>query len=229
MIQINKQLIIKLSTWWLPRTSGYSYPRVAAIQIDVHLAGETPTNMTRMLPMSVHVCPTYASLGWSPYVVTFHETLTDLDRFHFSGEKGSRHNPLHASWPIRESIPSFSPEPANEAGGVRQTSVGDQLLGLPGPYHWHTIGTFNTCSLGPTHQSFTDIDGVTALEVPAFHIALPDLSNQLSPISPKDPARSLIIHTTFTNWIRDGTSLKSHEWEPPLDFYRNLSSKHSMS
>jgi hypothetical protein len=36
------------------------------------------------------------------------------------------------------------------------------------------------------------------LEVPVFHIPLPDLSNQLSPLFPKGPARSQINHPTIT-------------------------------
>jgi hypothetical protein len=58
------------------------------IRIDVHHAGENPTNTTCTLPTLVHVCPTYASCGRSLYVATFHETLTDLDRSHYSWEKG---------------------------------------------------------------------------------------------------------------------------------------------
>jgi hypothetical protein len=74
-------------------------------------------------------------------------------------KKGSRHNPQHAGWPIRGSVPSFSPEPANEAGSVSQAPDDDQLLGLPGTYHRHAIGTFNTCSCGPTEQSLIDTGG----------------------------------------------------------------------
>jgi hypothetical protein len=74
-------------------------------------------------------------------------------------KKRSRHNPQHAGWPIRGSVPSFSPEPTNEVGGVSQASVGDQLLGLPGLYHRHAISTFNTCSQGLTHRSLTDTGG----------------------------------------------------------------------
>jgi hypothetical protein len=37
-----------------------------------------------------------------------------------------------------------------------QASVDNRLLGLPDPYLWHAIGTFNTCSWGPTHRSLTD-------------------------------------------------------------------------
>jgi hypothetical protein len=49
------------------------------IRIDVHPAGENPTNTTRTLPTPVHVRPAYASCGWSPYVATFHEPPTELD------------------------------------------------------------------------------------------------------------------------------------------------------
>jgi hypothetical protein len=74
-------------------------------------------------------------------------------------KKGSWHNPQRVGWPICGSIPSFSLEPANEARGVRQAPIGDQLLGLPGSYHRHAIGTFNTCSRGLIHRSLTDTDG----------------------------------------------------------------------
>jgi hypothetical protein len=34
---------------------------------------------------------------------------------------------------------------------------------------------------------------------------------------------------TINNWTGEGTNPKSHECEPPLDFYRNLPSKHSIT
>jgi hypothetical protein len=58
------------------------------IRIDVHSAGENSTNTTRTLLTLVHIRLTYASCGRSPYVATFHETPTDLDRSHCSQEKG---------------------------------------------------------------------------------------------------------------------------------------------
>jgi hypothetical protein len=129
------------------------------IWIDVHPAGENLTNTTRMLPTLVHVRPTYASYGQSPYVATFHESSTKLDRVTAPEKKGSWHNPQHASWPIRRSIPSFSPEPTNEVVEKAKISINIRLLGLPGPYHRHAIDTFNTCSQGPTHRSLTDTGG----------------------------------------------------------------------
>jgi hypothetical protein len=93
--------------------------------------------------------------------------INQLYSNHFTApeKKGSRHNPQHAGWPIRGSVPSFSPEPANEAGGISQAHNEDQLLGLPDPYHRHAIGTFNTCSWGPTEQSLTDTGGGYNLKV----------------------------------------------------------------
>jgi hypothetical protein len=73
-------------------------------------------------------------------------------------------DPQHAGWLIRGSVPSFSPEPANKAGGVSQAPDDDQLLGLPGLYHRHAIGTFNTCSRGPTERSLTETGGGYNLE-----------------------------------------------------------------
>jgi hypothetical protein len=41
----------------------------------------------------------------------------------------------------------------------RHRSINSRLLGLPSPYHWHVIGTFNTCSRGPTEWSLIDTSG----------------------------------------------------------------------
>jgi hypothetical protein len=43
--------------------------------------------------------------------------------------------------------------------GKSQTFIDNRLLGLLGPYHRHAIGTFNTCSWGPTHRFLTDSGG----------------------------------------------------------------------
>jgi hypothetical protein len=46
--------------------------------------------------------------------------------------------------------------------------------------------------------------------------------------SPKGPARSLVIHPIIFKWSREGTNPKSREWEPPLNFYHKLSSRHNV-
>jgi hypothetical protein len=60
------------------------------------------------------------------------------------------------------------------SSGESQTSINSRLLGLPGPYHRHAIGTFNTCSRGPTEQSLTDTGGGYNLEgasLPHIHFS----------------------------------------------------------
>jgi hypothetical protein len=79
-----------------------------------------------------------------------------MDRGTALEKKGSQPNPQHDGWPIHGSIPSFSHKTTIEAVGIKPPSVDGSLLGLPGPYFWHAIGTFNTFSRGPTHRSLTD-------------------------------------------------------------------------
>jgi hypothetical protein len=79
-----------------------------------------------------------------------------MDRSTAPEKNGSWHNSQHNYWPICGSVPCFSPEPAIEVVGVKSPSVDVRLLGLLGSYHQYVIGTFNTCSQGPTHQSLTD-------------------------------------------------------------------------
>jgi hypothetical protein len=82
----------------------YSYPRVALIWIDVHHTWENLANNTCTLPMPVHICPAYAFYGWSPYVVTFHESLIELDKVTAPKKNGFRHNPQHVGWLIHGSV-----------------------------------------------------------------------------------------------------------------------------
>jgi hypothetical protein len=62
---------------------------------------------------------------------------------------------------------------------LSQAPNDDQLLGLPGPYHRHTIGTFNTCSRGPTERSLTDTGGGYNLE----GVSLPHTDSPTFPTS----------------------------------------------
>jgi hypothetical protein len=54
---------------------------------------------------------------------------------------------------------SFSPNTVIKVVGLSQASIDDRLLGLPSPYHWHVIGTFNTCWRVLTPRSLTDTGG----------------------------------------------------------------------
>jgi hypothetical protein len=68
------------------------------------------------------------------------------------------------------------------SSGESQTSVDSRLLGLSGPYHQYAIGTFNTCSWGPTHRSLTDTGECYNLGGAGFpHITLRPSQPAISP------------------------------------------------
>jgi hypothetical protein len=112
------------------------------------------------IPRSVRIWSQTIRISRGQRIATFRESSTDLDGSHYSREKG-----------IPDYIPSTSadrfagPHPVSlllstkEVVGLSQASVDSGLLGLPGSYHRHAIGTYNTCSRWPTHRSLTDTGG----------------------------------------------------------------------
>jgi hypothetical protein len=74
---------------------------------------------------------------------------------------------------------SFSLKTAIGVVGLRQAPVDGRLLGLLGPYHWHAIGTFNTCSQVPTPRSLNDTGG-------GYHIENLGIATSLSPPFPSE-------------------------------------------
>jgi hypothetical protein len=155
------------------------------------LQGETrPTWHVRFPRQSTYALRTLPVGGprmWQPFA-RHRQIWTDPTA---PEKKGSWHNPQHAGWPIRGSVPSFSPEPANKVGGVSQAPDDDQLLGLPGPYHRHAIGMFNTYSRGG-NQTVLNRHRWRLQPRRCWLATCPllNLPNQLSPLSPSGPARS---------------------------------------
>jgi hypothetical protein len=123
------------------------------------LQGKPDQHATR-IPRSVRIWSQTIGISHGQRIATFCEPLTDLDGSHHSWEKG-----------IPNNIPSMPADrfagphlvslllSAKEVVGLSQASIDSGLLGLPSSYHWHAIGTFNTCSQGPTHRSLTDTGG----------------------------------------------------------------------
>jgi hypothetical protein len=146
----------------------YSYLRVAAIQIDVHPAGETrPTHHTH--PMLIpRMIPNHTYLTWS--------THSNLSRSHQQSWIGPLLPRKRAPDTIQStpadwstgSYPVFLQSQPMKQWGQNQLSVDGRLLGLSDPYHRHAIGTFNTCSRGPTYRSLIDTRGGYNLEGISF-------------------------------------------------------------
>jgi hypothetical protein len=162
----------------------YSYPRVTAIQIDVHPIGENQINTSH----TSHTQSVYGPRPRGQRITTFHKSLTDLDGSHCSQEKGPLTQSSAASRPIHGYVPSFSPKPTNEVVGLRQASIDDKLLCLLAPYHQHTIGTFNTCSQRSTHRSLIDTGRSYNLEDASFpHITPQPSQPTVSPFHLRVP------------------------------------------
>jgi hypothetical protein len=85
--------------------------------------------------------------------------------------------PSPAEWSVGppHSLSQHSHWSSNES----QTSVDNRLLGLPGPYHRHAIGTFSTCSQVPTPQSLTNTGG-------GYHIENLGIDTTLATPSPSE-------------------------------------------
>jgi hypothetical protein len=199
------------------------------IRIDVHPAGENLTNTPRTLSTSVHVRPAYASCGRSPYMTNFHTDPVELYRFTAPEKKCSRlHLPVRLSCP--RDPPQFLSNTVIEAVHLSQTSINNRLLGLPGSYHRHAIGTFNTCSRVPTPRSLIDTGE-------SYYIENLKIATTLSPPFPSKDSTDPLMAPTCLRLFKQHLPIelkgkirhKSHEWEPPLDFYRNLPSTHNMS
>jgi hypothetical protein len=142
------------------------------------LQGKTrPTRHVRFPHQSTyarHMLPVGGPHTWQPF--TSHrqdwmDTTTPekkCSRLHLSARLSGPWDPL-----------SISPKTAIEAVGLSQAPVDDRLLGLPGPYHRHAIGTFNTCSQIPTPTSLTDTGK-------GYHIKSLRIATTLSPPFPSE-------------------------------------------
>jgi hypothetical protein len=147
--------------------------------------------MTRTLPTPVHVRPTYASCGRSPYVATFREAPTDLDRSLCSREKG---------------LPTQSP-----ARRLTDPRVRTQLLSWTSqwsrgrkPSSWRCPTTKFTRPISPACDRYVQYllmganrtvlnqhrRGLQPWRCRLTTYPLPDLPDQLSPLSPNGPAWS---------------------------------------
>jgi hypothetical protein len=188
---------------WRPQTSGYSYLRVVAIQIDVHPAGEIrPTGHTHLM-LSPRMVPDLTYLTQST-----HSNLSRSRQQSWAGSLLLRkraldtiHNTLAnrsvGSYPVsllRQSLKQL---------GQSQPSVDGWLLGLSDPYLRHVISTFNTYSRGPTHQSLTDTCGGYNLGGADFS-HLPPRPSQPTVLQfpPKGPTWSQVIQSQHKSLIR---------------------------
>jgi hypothetical protein len=119
--------------WRLPWTSGYSYPRVTMIRIDIYPAGENPIHMICTLSTPVHVRHTYVFYGQSTYMLTFRKPSSALDGPYCTREKrASDTTPSPAEWSTGPP-PSFSPNTVIEAVIKSKHLLTNKLYQFTGP------------------------------------------------------------------------------------------------
>jgi hypothetical protein len=120
--------------------------------------GKPDQHATRF-PRLVRICSKTIHISHGPHIATLHEVINRVEQGHYSREKGlpTQSTPCRLTDPwVHTEFLSW----ANQwSSGGKAKHHWQRLLCLPGPYHWHAIGTFNTCSQGPTHRSLTDIGG----------------------------------------------------------------------
>jgi hypothetical protein len=144
--------------WKLTQTSGYSYPRVTAIRIDVHPKGETQPTRHTLFTLSPRMVHDHTYLTWSTYSnLSYSRQLIWTDLLH---PRRRASDIIHSTTVIRfvGSYPASLSQQA-KSSGEKSTPVDNWLLDLSSPYHRHAIGTFNTCSRGSTERSLIDTGG----------------------------------------------------------------------
>jgi hypothetical protein len=115
-----------------------------------------PNQHATHFPRSVRVWSTTIRISCGPHIATFHTVINRFEQIHYTREEGlpTQSTARRSSDPrVHTQLLSHN---SQRAVGKSQAPVNNRLLGLPGPYHWHAIGTFNTCSREPTERSLID-------------------------------------------------------------------------
>jgi hypothetical protein len=115
-----------------------------------------PDQQAIHFPRSVYVWSTTIHISRDPHITTFYTVVNRFEQIHRTREERlpTQSTARRSSDPwIRTQLLSHN---SQWSSGKSQTSIDNQLLDLSGPYHQHAIGTFNTCSRGPTERPLID-------------------------------------------------------------------------
>jgi hypothetical protein len=159
------------------------------IQIDVHHVGENPTNAPRTLPTSVYARPVYAFCGQSSSVATFHWLLRNRNRpLHLKEVLTTKDRLTQlSSWVSSFLLPCDSPGVGERSFDPMVTQL-HQLTGSISPACDRYVQYLLT-GANPSVLNWHRRELQPWRCWPATY-PLPDLPNQLSPLSPNSPARS---------------------------------------
>jgi hypothetical protein len=215
MSAMNKRLLISESRGDLNRCTPYR--------------GKPNQHVTRF-SRSVRVWSSTICISRGPRIAIFHESPTDLDGSHCSREKElltqSTTRWLSDLW-----------------GHIQFLSQDNQWSGRLKLRFCRWQATRSTGLISPACDRYVQylITGANTSVLNQHRRGLQpwrcQLSTNHSPIfltdgfhfPPKGSAQSQVINQHITIWTKGRPGPKSRQWDPPLDSYRNLSSKHSMS
>jgi hypothetical protein len=118
-----------------------------------------PDQYATRFPRSVRVWSKIIRISRGPHIATFHTIINRFERVDCPREEG-----LPAQSTARRlTDPSVHTQLLSHnshwSSGEKWNFCWDPTTSLTGPNHRHAIGTFNTCSRGPTHRSLTDTGG----------------------------------------------------------------------
>jgi hypothetical protein len=107
-----------------------------------------PDQHATCIPHSVCVWSQTIYFSRGQCIATFHVVINRFEQNHCPWEEGLPTQPtprqLTRPW-VRTQLLSHN---SQWGSGEKPTFYDNRLLGLPGSYLWHAIGTFNTCSRG---------------------------------------------------------------------------------
>jgi hypothetical protein len=193
------------------------------------LQGKTRSTRHTLATLSPRMIIDHTYLTWFAYI-NLSWVINCIGWILLLSRKSAPDSTSQPGWVARGTRISFSPNTTIETVGLSQSSVDGRLLALLGSYQQHVISMFNTFSWWASHRSLINTGrgyNLEGVKLP-HHTPRPSQPTVLR-FPSKGPVWSQVNQSTITNWSKEGAHPKSHEWEPSLDFYCNLSSKHSMS
>jgi hypothetical protein len=122
------------------------------------LQGKTQLTRHTLSTLSLRMVHDHTYLTWSIYSnLSYNRQQIWTDLLH---PRRRAPDTIHSTTVIRSAGPYPASLPQQpKSSGEKSTPVDNWLLGLLDPYHRYAIGTFNTCSRGPTERSLIDTGG----------------------------------------------------------------------
>jgi hypothetical protein len=165
---------------------------------------EKPDQHVTRFSRSVRVWSTTIRFSRGPHIATFYTVINRFEQIHCTREGLPTQST--AWWPsdpwVRTQLLSHN---SQRALGKSQDLVDNWLLVLSGPNHQHAIGTFNTCSRGPTEWTLIDTGGGYNLRgagLPHTHSpTFPTSCPHFPPVAPPGLHFSQVLTTRPKCWV----------------------------